>query len=84
LKHFEQGDLLYPQPHSKIFDFKKNVAGAPWIDEFARHARQAQAQACSDKPVLGHADWRVEHLRFQNGMIVATYDWDSLAFRAGG
>jgi hypothetical protein len=31
--------------------------------------------------VLGHADWRVEHLRFQAGQIVATYDWDSLAFR---
>src|SRR6266496_150083 len=32
------------------------------------------------KPVLGHADWRVGHLRFQDGRIVATYDWDSLAF----
>jgi hypothetical protein len=31
--------------------------------------------------VLGHADWRVEHLRFEDGRIVATYDWDSLAFR---
>jgi hypothetical protein len=31
--------------------------------------------------VLGHADWRVEHLRFEDAKIVATYDWDSLAFR---
>jgi aminoglycoside phosphotransferase (APT) family kinase protein len=30
--------------------------------------------------VLGHGDWRVQHLRFRHGRIVATYDWDSLAF----
>lgn len=79
LKHFRKADSLYPQPHSKLFDFERTAAGAEWIDDFARRARQAEAH--EDQPVLGHADWRVEHLRFQDGRIVATYDWDSLAFR---
>jgi hypothetical protein len=79
LKHFQLGDSLYPQPHSKLFDFEKTAAGAEWIDSFAHRARQAEAH--QGKPVLGHADWRVEHLRFEDAKIVATYDWDSLAFR---
>jgi len=78
LKHFQRDEFLYPQPHSKLFDFKKTAAGAEWIDAFAERARQAEAHEGS--PVLGHGDWRVEHLRFQDGRIVATYDWDSLAF----
>ena len=78
LKHFHRSDSLYPQPHSKLFDFEKTAAGAEWIDAFAERARHAEAR--DGKPVLGHADWRVQHLRFQDGKIVATYDWDSLAF----
>lgn len=78
LKHFWRGAGLYPQPHSKLFDFDKTAADAEWIDDFARRARQAEHH---DGPlVLGHADWRVEHLRFADGKIVATYDWDSLAY----
>ena len=77
-KHFQRDESLYAQPHSKLFDFKRTSAGAEWIDAFAQRARQAEARV--GKPVLGHADWRVEHLRFQKGKIVATYDWDSLAF----
>jgi aminoglycoside phosphotransferase (APT) family kinase protein len=79
LKHFQRSESLYPQPHSKLFDFKKTAAGAEWIDDFAERARQAEAH--EDKPLLGHGDWRVEHLGFREGKIVATYDWDSLAFR---
>jgi len=78
LKHFRRNDSLYPQPHSKLFDFEKTAGGAEWIDEFARRARRLESY--DGPPVLGHADWRVEHLRFENERIVATYDWDSLAF----
>ena len=62
-----------------MFDFEKTAAGAEWIDAFARRARQAEAH--DEKLVLGHEDWRVEHLKFEEGKIAATYDWDSLAFR---
>jgi hypothetical protein len=79
LKHFRRDESLYAQPHSKLFDFKKTTEGAEWIDALAQRARQAETH--EGKPVLGHADWRVEHLRFQDGKIVATYDWDSLALR---
>jgi hypothetical protein len=78
LQHFQRSESLYPQPHSKLFDFEKTAKGAEWIDSFAARARQAEAH--EGNPVLGHADWRVEHLRFQDGRIVASYDWDSLAF----
>lgn len=79
LKHFQRDESLYPQPHSKLFDFEKTAKGAEWMDAFAKRARQTEAH--ERKPVLGHADWRVEHLRFQDGQIVATHDWDSLALR---
>jgi hypothetical protein len=79
LKHFRRSDSLYPQPHSKLFNFEKTAGGAEWIDTFAFRARQAEAH--EGDPVLGHADWRVQHLRFQEGRIVAVYDWDSLANR---
>jgi len=78
LRHFQQAESLYAQPHSKLFDFQRTSAGAEWIDTFAQRARQVEAH--DGERVLGHADWRVEHLRFQDGKIVSTYDWDSLAF----
>jgi hypothetical protein len=28
--------------------------------------------------VLGHGDFRIEHLRFRDGAVSALYDWDSL------
>ncbi|HEY3304144.1 MAG TPA: hypothetical protein VGL70_11480 [Candidatus Binatia bacterium] len=79
LKHFQRAESLYPQPHSKLFDFKNTAAGAEWIDAFAKRSRDAEAH--EGEPLLGHADWRVEHLCFRDGRIAATYDWDSLAFR---
>jgi len=80
LRQFERGPRLFPQPHGKIFDFEATAAGAGWIDDFARRARKMEAH--DGARVLGHSDWRVEHLRFDGDRIVATYDWDSLAFRA--
>ena len=79
LNHFKRNESLHAQPHSKLFDFEKTAKGAEWIDAFAERARRLEAH--NGKPMLAHADWRVEHLRFQDGKIVATYDWDSLAFR---
>ena len=70
------GKNLYPQPHSKLFDFEATAGGAEWIDDFARRARAADTFEA--QPVPGHGDWRVEHLRFSHGRIVAAFDWDSL------
>lgn len=79
LTPFFRGAALYPQPHSKIFDFEKTAKGAEWIDDFAARARALEDDDPATR-VLGHGDWRVEHLRFEGETIVATYDWDSLAW----
>jgi len=78
LRPFFGGKTLYPQPHSKLFDFEKTAAGAEWIDAFAARARALEEH--TGLPVLGHGDWRVEHVLFDGDEIVATYDWDSLAW----
>src|SRR6185312_3850873 len=66
-------DVLWPTPHSKLFDFSYAV---DWIDDVARAAR-ARMQPAGDV-VIGHGDWRVEHVRFDGDAIVAAFDWDSL------
>jgi hypothetical protein len=70
-------ERLWPRPHSPLFDFDATAAGAAWIDDLARRARSRAAQATGPR-VVGHFDWRVEHLRFAGGRVVASYDWDSL------
>lgn len=70
------GDL-WPEPHDLRFDFAATAAGAEWIDEAARHARQALADR--DWPVVvGHLDWRVQNLGFTGSEVTAIYDWDSV------
>jgi len=69
-------DQLWPTPHSKLFHFAATAAGAEWIDDVARAARAVPA---AGELVIGHADWRAEHLRFEGESISVAYDWDSLA-----
>jgi hypothetical protein len=72
------GDALWGEPHDVRFDFDASSAGAEWIDELARAARNRLAGA--DEPlVIGHCDWRVEHVGFDGDRVAAIYDWDSLA-----
>ncbi len=67
---------LWPKPHSKLFDFEVTARGAEWIDEFASRARERMVPA--GVRVIGHADWRQEHVRFVGEEPVAAFDWDSL------
>lgn len=67
---------LWPTPHSKLFDFEATAEGAAWIDEIAADARRRLQPAGAR--VIGHADWRQEHVRFVGERIVAAFDWDSL------
>ena len=48
------------------------------IDQLAARARR-QIDRHVLRAVVGHGDWRVEHLRFHNGALTAVYDWDSLS-----
>jgi hypothetical protein len=69
-------DKLWPKPHSKLFDFEATLAGAEEIDALARLARPHMLPV--GQLVLGHSDWRAEHLRFEGERPVAAFDWDSL------
>jgi hypothetical protein len=64
---------LWPTPHSKLFDFSQPVA---WIDEVARAARARFVEV--GEVVIGHGDWRAEHVRFEGERVAAAFDWDSL------
>jgi hypothetical protein len=66
---------LWPVPHEPRFDFEGTTAGAEWLD---RIAAEALAVPGAGDWVVGHADWRVEHLRFEHGAVSAVYDWDSV------
>jgi hypothetical protein len=72
-------DALWPEPHDLRFDFNATAGGAEWIDELAVAAHQRLANL-DGEPVVGHLDWRVENLAFDEaGKIAAIYDWDSVA-----
>src|SRR5262245_11148230 len=70
------GPTLWPTPHSKLFDFAATSAGAEWIDEMAALARERMMPAGGR--VIGHNDWRQEHVRFSGNEPVVAFDWDSL------
>ena len=69
-------EQLWPRPHSKLFDFRATQAGAEYIDEIARAARERMHTV--GEVVIGHGDWRAEHVRFVGDRPVAAFDWDSL------
>jgi hypothetical protein len=71
------GDALWPTPHSKLFDFAATARGAEWIDAIAQRARARMRPA--GRRVIGHSDWRREHVLFRDDVPVLAYDWDSLA-----
>jgi hypothetical protein len=68
-------DQLWGRPHDLRFDL--TLPGGEWIDDLARAARSS-LQELPAQVVIGHVDWRVENLRFEDG-IVAIFDWDSVA-----
>jgi hypothetical protein len=70
---------LWAKPHDRRFDFAASSAGAAWIDELAAEARWRLDEVPDANLVAGHMDWRVEHLRFRDGELTATWDWDSLS-----
>jgi hypothetical protein len=72
-------ERLWRDPHDRRFDFAGTAAGAEWIDELAAAARRRLDESAGGPSIVGHSDWRVEHLRFDDGVLSAVYDWDSLA-----
>jgi Phosphotransferase enzyme family len=56
------------------------ASGVPeWIEETSRRV-QAKLVDSVLPPVLGHADWEAQNMRWQHGKPLAVHDWDSLAY----
>lgn len=50
-----------------------------WIEDTSWRVR-AKLSECRLPPVLGHADWEAQNLRWFQGKPVVVHDWDSLAW----
>jgi Ser/Thr protein kinase RdoA (MazF antagonist) len=55
------------------------VAVPAWIEDATRRL-QAKLAGCDLPPVLGHADWEAQNIRWRNGEPHVVHDWDSLAW----
>jgi len=70
---------LWPEPHDPVFDF--TVAREHgWIDQLARQAAAVLLQPAVGRPVIGHSDWVWQNVAVRDGVLLAGYDWDSLAW----
>jgi aminoglycoside phosphotransferase (APT) family kinase protein len=49
-----------------------------WFEDTTRRV-QAKLAGCDLPPVLGHADWEAQNMRWRNDEPRAVHDWDSLA-----
>lgn len=72
-------DHLWLKPHDARFDFAATSEGAEWIDRLAAKATRSLDAHATGPLVIGHGDWRVEHLPFDSGELTATYDYDSIS-----
>jgi Ser/Thr protein kinase RdoA (MazF antagonist) len=50
-----------------------------WIEDAIRRV-QAKLAGCDLPPVLGHADWEAQNMRWRHGEAHVVHDWDGLAW----
>jgi hypothetical protein len=60
-------------------DRQATAAWPAWIEDTTRRL-QAKLARCDLQPVLGHADWEAQNMRWQRCRPLAVHDWDSLAW----
>jgi Phosphotransferase enzyme family len=67
----------WPPPHDPVFDFTSTPTQWSWLDTFAREAAdELLALRSHDALVIGHGDWYDGNARFDDGQVVAVFDWD--------
>lgn len=69
---------LWPPPHQEHIDLR--ASGGEWIDRIAGAAREELRAPSGSPTVVGHIDWRSEHVLVDPGGTTAraVHDWDSL------
>ena len=69
---------LWPPPHQEHIDLQ--AAGGGWIDRVAADARARMQPLTDARSVVGHVDWRSEHVLVDpvTTEVRAVHDWDSL------
>jgi hypothetical protein len=70
------GDGLWPCPEDADVNLNE-VAGAEWIDDAGRRARDRLRAGGSDA-VIGHCDWLAGNLRWSGDALLVVHDWDSV------
>lgn len=60
-------------------DLNEVAAGAEWIDDAGRHARdRLRLRASESDLVIGHCDWLAGNLRWSGDEPLVVHDWDSM------
>ncbi len=70
------GDGLWPRPEDPDVNLNE-VAGAEWIDDAGRRARD-RLRAGGSEAVIGHCDWLAGNLRWNEDALLVVHDWDSV------
>jgi hypothetical protein len=70
------GGGLWPRPEDRDVNLNE-VAGAEWIDEVGRRARD-RLRASDSEAVIGHCDWLAGNLRWNRDELLVVHDWDSM------
>jgi Phosphotransferase enzyme family len=70
------GDGLWPFPEESDVNLNE-VAGAEWIDDAGRRARD-RLRAGESEAVIGHCDWLAGNLRWNGDALLVVHDWDSV------
>lgn len=70
------GNGLWPCPEGSDVNLEQ-VAGAEWIDDAGRRARDRLRAGGSDA-VIGHCDWLAGNLRWSGDDLLVVHDWDSV------
>jgi hypothetical protein len=70
------GHGLWPFPDELDVNLNE-VAGAEWIDDAARRARD-RLRADESEAVIGHCDWLPGNLRWNGDALLVVHDWDSV------
>ncbi|HEX8094230.1 hypothetical protein [Jatrophihabitans sp.] len=70
------GDGLWPGAEDHDVNLNE-VAGAEWIDDAGRRARDL-LRAGESEAVIGHCDWLAGNLRWSGDALLVVHDWDSV------